>query len=96
MQWLEMLETPTEEQFKETVVPKPKDFTGSKYPTEVSDIRFTGTPEFIETVAGLHKPFLDFENAQTRLEISLKQTEDRTTGKFSGNYALYLSVAERG
>jgi hypothetical protein len=42
------------------------------------------------------KPLLEFESEDTRLEINLQQTEDRDTGGLTDNYALYLSVAERG
>ncbi len=36
------------------------------------------------------------EDYSRRVEINLKETEDRDTGEETGNYALYLSVAERG
>lgn len=36
------------------------------------------------------------EDDATRLEINLQRTEDRDTGELTENYALYLSVAERG
>ena len=96
MQWLDELEKPTDEGFVQSVVPKPNGFTGSKYPTEISDVRVTGAPEFIETIAGLLKPLQKLENDKTRLELNLQQTEDRDTGELTDNYALYMSVAERG
>lgn len=96
MQWLNGLERSTDEELKDSVTPKPNDFTGSKYATEISGVRVTGTPEFIEAVASLLKPLLDLEDEQTRLEINLQRTEDRSTGELTENFALYLSVAERG
>lgn len=96
MQWLDGLDTPADQELVKSVIPKPNGFTGSKYPTEISEIRVTGTPEFIETVAGLLKPLQKLEDDTTRLELNLQRTEDRDTGELTGNYALYVSVAERG
>jgi hypothetical protein len=94
--WLSGLDKASGQQIRESFVEKPKDFTGSKYATEVSGIRVTGSPEFVEAVGSLFKPLLDLEGDETRLEINLQRTEDRDTGELTENYALYLSVAERG
>jgi len=94
--WLSGLDEASEQDIRGSVVEKPNDFTGSKYPTEISDIRVTGSPEFVEAVGSLFKPLLEFEGEDTRLEINLQRTEDRDTGELTDNYALYLSVAERG
>jgi hypothetical protein len=96
MKWLDGLDEPTATELKRSLVPKPSGFTGSTYPTSISNIRVTGDPAFVETVAGLLKPIQDLEGSGTRVEINLQQTEDRDTGELTGNYALYLSVAERG
>jgi hypothetical protein len=96
MKWLDSLDEPTAAELKRAFIPKPTGFTGSTYPTSISNIRITGDPAFIETVAGLLKPILDLEGSGTRVEVNLQQTEDRDTGDLTGNYALYLSVAERG
>ncbi len=95
MQWLESLEKASDNELKEAVVEKPAGFTGSTYPTEISDVRLTGGPDFIETAGSLLKPLLDFEDANTRVELNLQQTEDRETEELTDNYALYISVAER-
>jgi hypothetical protein len=42
------------------------------------------------------EPIQELEDGKTRVEINLQKTEDRETGALTGNYALYLSVAERG
>lgn len=96
MRWLDGLDDPSDEELQRAVIPKPSDFSGSKYAEEISDVRVTGSPEFIEAVAGRLKALQGLEGADTRLEINLQQTEDRDTGELTDNYALYLSVAERG
>lgn len=93
--WLNSLEPPSDKELKDAIVPKPYSHSGSTYPTSISNIRLTGDPQFIETVAALFQPLLDFEDNRTRVEINLQRTEDRDTGEVTGNYALYLSVAER-
>lgn len=95
MRWLDSLDTPTDRELKNAFVPKPNGFEGSTYATSVSNIRITGDPKFVETVAGLFTAIQDFEGSRTRVEINLQQTEDKETGEFTGNYALYLSVAQR-
>lgn len=95
MRWLDSLDEPSERELRNAFVPKPNGFNGSTYPTSISNIRLTGDPKFIETVAALFKPILEFEGGRTRVEINLQRTEDRDTGEKTGNYALYLSVAER-
>lgn len=94
--WLSGLDEASEQEIRESVVEKPNGFTGSKYPTEISDIRVTGSSEFVEAVGSLFESLLEFEGEKTRLEINLQRTEDRDTGELTDNYALYLSVAERG
>jgi hypothetical protein len=96
MKWLNGLDEPTAAELRRAFIPKPSGFTGSTYPSSISNIRVTGDPAFIETVAGLLKPIQGLEGAGTRVEINLQQTEDRDSGELTGNYALYLSVAERG
>ena len=96
VQWLENADEPTGDELRDTVVPKPANFTGSKYPTEISTVRITGEPHFVEAAGSLLKPLLELENNETRVEIKLQRTEDRSTGKLTDNFALYLSVAERG
>lgn len=74
----------------------PACWTAYLWGSGISDIRLTGSAEFIEAAGSLFKPLLDFENDETRLEINLQQTEDRDNGELTENYALYISVAERG
>lgn len=95
MDWLSDLERPSPTELQQAVVEKPSDFSGSTFPTDISTIRLTGDPQFIETVAGLFNWFVDMEDYSRRVEINLQKTEDRDTGETTGNYALYLSVAER-
>ena len=96
MEWLDSLDEPTPRELKKTVIPKPSGFTGSKYSTEISEVRVTGAPEFVAAVAGFLKPLKDYEDDRTRVEINLQRIENRDTGVLTDNYALYLSIAERG
>ena len=96
MEWLTQLDRPTSTELKRSILPKPADFEGSTYETDISNIRVTGDAQFIETVAGLLQPLLDFENDETRVELNLQRTRVRDTKQYTGNYALYLSVTERG
>lgn len=96
MNWLETLEEPDEDDLLAAVTPKPNDHSGSTYPTPISTVRVTGAPEFIETVAGLFRWFLNWETSATLFNINLQQVEDRDTGELTENYALYLSAAVRG
>lgn len=95
LEWLHGLEPPADEELRRSVTAKPKGFTGSTFASDVSNVRVTGDAEFVETFAGLLEPLLDLEGERTRLELNLQRTEDRDSGEFTGNYALYLSVAER-
>ena len=96
MRWLEGLDEKSADELKGAVISKPADFSGSKYPTEISTVRITGAPDFVEAAGSRLKPLLDFENDTTRVEINLQRTEDRKTGELTDNYALYISIAERG
>lgn len=96
MDWLSSISEPTDAELRNAFLPKPSDFTGSTYPTSISNIRITGDAKFVETVAALLKPVQGLEGGNTRVEINLQQTENRETGETTGNYALYLSVAQRG
>lgn len=78
-----------------SILPKPAGFEGSTFETDISNIRVTGDARFIETIAGLLTPLLNLENDETRVALYLKRTKVRDTENHTGNYALYLSVAER-
>lgn len=96
MDWLKEQPRPSGAEMRRATMEKPSDFEGSTYPTDISNIRVTGDPNFIETIAGLFSWIVDMEDYSRRVEINLKETEDRETGEKTGNYALYLSLAERG
>jgi hypothetical protein len=95
IEWLDSRDRPSSAELRKTVVEKPSDFTGSTFPTDTSTIRLTGDAHFIETVAGLFQWMVDMEDYSRRVQINLQETEDRDTSELTGNYALYLSVAER-
>lgn len=96
MKWLANLNEPTDRELQHASVAKPQGFTDSTYPASISNIRITGDPKFVETVAALLNPIQGFEGTNTRVEINLQKTEDRDSGEETGNYALYLSVADHG
>ena len=95
MKWLRNREQPNSVELKRSILPRPERFSGGSYESDISNIRLTGDAQFIETIAGLLKPMLDLENDETRLDIKLQRTKVRDTKQYTGNYALYLSVAER-
>lgn len=95
MQWMQNLDEPDETELLQSIVPKPEDHSGSTFPTPISNIRVTGTPEFITQVAKLLQLLLLYESSATRVELKVQQIEDRDSGKLTDNYALYLSVAQR-
>jgi hypothetical protein len=90
------LARPSPTELRGAVLPKPTGFTGRSFETDISNIRVTGNARFVETVAGLLTPLLELENDETRVELNLQRTKVRDTKRYTGNYALYLSVAERG
>lgn len=96
IEWLQDRPRPSSAELRRAVVEKPSDFSGSTFPTDISTIRLTGDPQFIETIAGVFTWIVDMEDYSRRVEINLKKTDDRETGKETGNYALYLSLTERG
>ena len=95
MEWLKHLDRPTATELKGSVLPKPAGFTGGTFETDISNVRITGDARFVETIAGLLKPLLDLDNDETRVDINLQRTKIRDTEQYTGNYALYLSTAER-
>jgi hypothetical protein len=95
MEWISELDRPSSAEMQQAIVEKPSDFSGSTFPADISTIRLTGDPQFIETVAGLFSWIVNMEDYSRRVEINLQETEDRDSGETTGNYALYLSVADR-
>lgn len=95
LRWLESLDVPTDVGLRDATVSKPYGFEGSTFAEPISNVRITGDPTFIETFAGLLKPFLSFGDADHRLEIALQRVENRDTGGLTENDARYLSVADR-
>lgn len=52
MRWLDNLDEPSAHELRSAFVSKPSGFEGSTFPTSISNIRITGDPKFVETVAG--------------------------------------------
>ena len=96
LRWMENLDDANEVELIRAVKPKPDGHTGSTFPTPISNIRVTGTAAFVTEVAKLLKPLLVWESSATRVALNVQKIKDRETEEFTGNYALYLSAAERG
>lgn len=96
MEWLADLDDPSAEEIVDVVVPKPYKKKGRTFAKPYSDVRIKGDAEFVETVAGLLRPFLACEATGTRLAINLQKVENKETGEITDTWALYLKSVERG
>lgn len=96
MAWLASLEQPSPEELLDAITAKQYGATGSTYASPTSQIRLSGTPEFIETFAGLLRPLLTAESRTTRLDLRIQRITDRDTKALTDDYALNLHVVERG
>ncbi len=96
MKWLNGLGEPDEDEMHDAIVAKPYEHEGSTYAEPFSQIRLTGTAEFVTEAAKHFQSMIEYEAAFTRLEINLKRVKDQDTGELTDTYALYLSVAKRG
>jgi hypothetical protein len=72
----------------------PYSHTGSTYTCD--SLRVTGSMEFIDSVLSRVKDILAYENENTRLHISCRETVDRDTGLDTGKFNCYVQVRERG
>ena len=72
----------------------PANHKGSAYTMDT--IRITGSEEFIDAVLSRVKDVLDYENGDTRLQVSYAEINDRDDGEPTGKHAAYISVRERG
>lgn len=78
---------------------KPIDYQhkGSTYGED--GLRLTGSPQFIASVLGRLKEFLNFETPSTKLAISYRQTESPSKtamGESKTSYVFYLQAKNRG
>lgn len=96
MRWMNSLTPPTDDELLASITPKRYGSKGSTFASPASEIRVSGTPEFLEIFAGLLKPLLEAETGRTRLDLKLQKIKDRDTGKLTDDYSLHLHVAERG
>ena len=96
LHWIRGLPDATEDDFVASIVPKPNTHKGSSFAEPISNIRVTGEPHFIAVMASLLKPMLVWENSATYMSVNLQETKDRESEEGTGNYALYLSVNQRG
>lgn len=96
VQWLVNRPEPTPEEIIESVITKPYGQTGKTFGKQISDVRIKGDAEFVETIAGLLRPFVACESVNTRLEIKLQKVKEKDTGKETEAWSLYLKAVERG
>ena len=94
--WLAGLSEPSPEELVQSITPKKYGAKGSTFASPTSEIRISGTAEFVEAFAGLLRPFLATENQTTRLDIKLQRIKDRDSGEITDDYSLHLHVADRG
>lgn len=72
-------------------------FKGSTYSED--GIRITGSPQFITTVISHLKDFLAYENPQSKLAVSYRETESPSkisSGQNKTSFVFYIAVKERG
>lgn len=80
-----------------TIRPIAYSHKGSTYGED--GIRITGNPQFITSVISHLKDFLSYENPQTKLSVSYRETESPSkiaTGQNKTSYVFYIAVKERG
>ena len=68
--------------------------TGSTYAED--GIRLTGSKLFIDSVLSKLKELLEYENSDTRLQLSYQESIDRESKVTTGSYNCYVQVHERG
>ena len=59
-------------------------------------VRICGSAQFIDAVLSRLTEFLDFENGESRLQVSYQQAKDKDTGALLDSYTCYIQVHERG
>jgi len=62
-------------------------------------LRLTGSPQFISSILGRLKEFLNFETPSTKLALSYRQTESpskNAMGESKTSYVFYLQTKQRG
>ncbi|RQG94816.1 hypothetical protein [Natrarchaeobius chitinivorans] len=96
VQWLRERSEPTSEEIVDAITPKPYGQKGKTFNKSISDVRIKGDAEFVETIAGLLKAFVDCESMNTRLDIQLQKVKHKETGEPTDAWSLYLKSAERG
>lgn len=76
------------------VTPIPEGHRGSNFASDT--IRITGSQEFIDSVLGNLKGFLDRDNGSTRLQVIYSQSVDRENQELTGAWTCYIQVHARG
>lgn len=74
--------------------PVPYKHTGSTYAED--GIRITGTRKWIDSVLSRLTDLLEYEGAETRLQVVYKQSTDKETGHPIDSWNCYIQVHQRG
>jgi hypothetical protein len=80
-----------------TASPIPYGYKGSTFSED--GIRITGSPQFITTVISHLKDFLAYENPQSKLAVSYRETESPSkisSGQNKTSFVFYIAVKSRG
>ena len=77
-----------------SITPIPYKHIGTTF--GLDNIRITGSKEFIDAWMSNNKWLLDYENADTRLQVNYQECKDKDTGEPLGGWAFYVSVRKRG
>lgn len=77
------------------IVPKPIPLThkGSSYDQDV--LRLTGSAEFINSIMGRVKDFLNYETPKIELDVDYRQTVDKYERPIPGKYVCYIRLREK-
>lgn len=78
------------------ITPIKSSHKGSTYGED--GVRITGSPNFISSVLGKLKPFLDYEAKNTKLSVSYRETQSPSQiekGNLKKSYVFYVQVKER-
>lgn len=74
--------------------PVPYKHRGSKYSEDT--LRITGSREFIDAILSRLTELLQFENGDTRLQVTYQQAVDKDTRQPLDSWVCHIQVHERG
>jgi len=82
---------------KRKLAPRPVAYEHAGSTFDQDGIRITGSAQFIDAVLSRLTELLDFENTETRLQVSYQQATDKDSRRpIPNSYSCYIQVHERG